>query len=317
MYRLLADVLNDIAFILDCLSPVFPKPIRVVILSFSSVLRALCGVAAGSAKASLSAHFAKWGNLGELNAKDSSQETVISLLGMLVGGVVVSWVTTPIATWTTLILLLSIHLETNRRAVRAVKMRTMNRQRASLVYHHVSNKHVPTPTEIAHQERIFELDGVLRADSGNIVGYCTIGAPMSRLVKLLATQQYSSTKSSMLERDVLGKLLTVFEDSNYLLWFDNSRYPSNLVIVIKHEASPSDLLRAWWHAQELAGALDAVCKNSTLFSQAHDRIELLKLAKKLSDSQFQQYSADLEKKGWDMDQGALEIPSSGRIKINR
>ena len=156
MYRLLADILNDIAFVLDCLSPVFPKAIRVVILSFSSVLRALCGVAAGSAKASLSAHFAKWGNLGELNAKDSSQETVISLLGMLVGSVVVSWVTTPIATWTTLILLLSIHLETNRRAVRAVKLRTMNRQRATLVYHYLRRSHVPTPAEVAKQERIFE-----------------------------------------------------------------------------------------------------------------------------------------------------------------
>lgn len=84
MYRLAADVFNDTAMILDCLSPVFPKGIRVLVLSTGGVLRALCGVAAGSAKASLSAHFAKWGNLGELNAKDSSQETIISLLGMLV-----------------------------------------------------------------------------------------------------------------------------------------------------------------------------------------------------------------------------------------
>lgn len=68
MYRLAADVLNDSAMIFDCLSPAFPKHWRVVILAFSSVLRALCGVAAGSSKASLSSHFAKWGNLGELNA---------------------------------------------------------------------------------------------------------------------------------------------------------------------------------------------------------------------------------------------------------
>jgi hypothetical protein len=68
MYRLAADFFNDTAMILDCLSPAFPKPIRVIVLSFSSILRALCGVAAGSSKASLSAHFAKWGNLGELNA---------------------------------------------------------------------------------------------------------------------------------------------------------------------------------------------------------------------------------------------------------
>lgn len=68
MYRLAADVFNDTAMILDCLSPSFSKSARVLVLSFSSVLRALCGVSAGSSKASLSAHFARWGNLGELNA---------------------------------------------------------------------------------------------------------------------------------------------------------------------------------------------------------------------------------------------------------
>ena len=68
MYRLAADVFNDTAMIFDCLSPALPKAPRVILLSLSSVLRALCGVAAGSSKASLSAHFAKWGNLGELNA---------------------------------------------------------------------------------------------------------------------------------------------------------------------------------------------------------------------------------------------------------
>ena len=68
MYRLAADVFNDTAMVLDCLSPAFPKTTRVLILSFSSVLRSLCGVCAGSSKASLSAHFAKRGNLGELNA---------------------------------------------------------------------------------------------------------------------------------------------------------------------------------------------------------------------------------------------------------
>lgn len=68
MYRLAADIFNDSAMVFDCLSPALPKTPRVVLLGFSSILRALCGVAAGSSKASLSAHFAKWGNLGELNA---------------------------------------------------------------------------------------------------------------------------------------------------------------------------------------------------------------------------------------------------------
>ena len=68
MWRLAADVFNDAAMVLDCLSPALPRGPRVLLLGAASGLRALCGVAAGSAKASLSAHFARWGNLGELNA---------------------------------------------------------------------------------------------------------------------------------------------------------------------------------------------------------------------------------------------------------
>lgn len=68
MYRLAADFFNDAAMILDCVSPAFPKWSRVLLLSSSSALRALCGVAGSSSKASLSAHFATQGNLAELNA---------------------------------------------------------------------------------------------------------------------------------------------------------------------------------------------------------------------------------------------------------
>jgi hypothetical protein len=56
------------AIVLDCISPALPTCGRVSALCAASVLRALCGVAAGSAKASLSAHFAKRGNVGELSA---------------------------------------------------------------------------------------------------------------------------------------------------------------------------------------------------------------------------------------------------------
>lgn len=68
MYRLAADVFNDTAMVLDCLSPAFPASIRVAVLAMSSALRALCGVCAGATKASLSGHFARRGNLGEVNA---------------------------------------------------------------------------------------------------------------------------------------------------------------------------------------------------------------------------------------------------------
>ncbi|KAJ5157489.1 uncharacterized protein N7482_008589 [Penicillium canariense] len=199
-YRLAADVFNDVAMILDCLSPMVPAgAMRVSILSTAGVLRALCGVAGGSSKASLSAHFAKWGNLAELNAKDSSQETVISLVGMLVGSVVVSHVTSFTTTWAALLTLLALHLSLNYAAVRAVQMTSLNRQRANIVFSalfdsdadiilhpdtlylqipakpssktrsraQISRSHPSTwvilsPAQVASQERIFHRDGALQ-----------------------------------------------------------------------------------------------------------------------------------------------------------
>jgi hypothetical protein len=103
-YRFLADILYDAAIVLDVISPwfslvyipfyvpwLFPgstSGLRIIALCLSASLRALCGIAAGGSKSALSLHFATpdsgKGDLGELNAKDGSKETVLSLLGMLV-----------------------------------------------------------------------------------------------------------------------------------------------------------------------------------------------------------------------------------------
>lgn len=313
MYRLLADILNDFAFVLDCLSPSFPKPIRVVVLSTSSILRALCGVAAGSAKASLSAHFARWSNLGELNAKDSSQETVISLLGMLAGSLVVSWVTTPVATWTTLILLLSVHLEMNRRAVRAVSMRTLNRQRATLVYHQLRRGKVPTPEEISKQERIFEWDGVLRDDHDRISGFCLVGGSMQTMLAAMSSKG-SPYAAVRINTKMLEDAITTYRDRAYILVADNEgtaltgtseKLPAahrksaarrHFHVVLKKGAKPSDILVAWWHALAWMGGEPAPA------------IVARDMLRKNEEA--------LSKVGWNLDIGAVETKSSTRVCID-
>lgn len=309
MYRLLADILNDFAFVLDCLSPAFPKSVRVLVLSFSSVLRALCGVAAGSAKASLSAHFARWGNLGELNAKDSSQETVISLMGMLAGSLVVQWITSPMATWTTLILLLSVHLEMNRRAVRAVSMRSLNRQRANLVYHALQRGHVPSPEEVSSQERIFERPGVLRAAEDRVLGYCTFGASLSSYFKTISTP-HGSTGSTKLPSSALQKLLQPFSDKNYIMWYDPVSLSKQIHVhvALKQHASQADQLAAWWHALALAEASvrgHATDDDKSLLERTLDDVSVLmaKNAKGLEDA------------GWDLSTAALETGSNTRLAV--
>ena len=323
MYRLLADILNDFAFVLDCLSPVFPKAIRVVILSFSSVLRALCGVAAGSAKASLSAHFAQWGNLGELNAKDSSQETVISLLGMLAGSLVVSWVTSQVATWTVLILLLSAHLETNRRAVNAVSMRTLNRQRATLMYHQLMRDKVPKPEDISKHERIFEQDGVLRDAKGNALGSCVFQSSIKPLFESQASQNRSTSGALSVNASWIEQLLDVFAKHKFVINItpstDKQHY--NYQAFLKKGATTADCVAAWFTALAFAEAERSMRGSQTtgeLYYSPTGRKTLLRVLNLSVDGVQQllkRYSDDLKALGWDLDNNALETRSSVRISF--
>ncbi|KAI4600572.1 hypothetical protein KJ359_000931 [Pestalotiopsis sp. 9143b] len=154
-YRFMADIFNDAALLLDILTPALPQTPKILTLCAAGILRSLCGVSAGAAKASLSAHFAKNGNLAELNAKDGSQETVISLMGMLAGSLFVNFVEGTTAVWLSMIFLLGVHLWTNYQAVRSVQMRTLNRQRTCMVVdNYMKTGGIMTPAEVAQEELI-------------------------------------------------------------------------------------------------------------------------------------------------------------------
>jgi Vitamin B6 photo-protection and homoeostasis len=307
-WRLAADVFNDAAMIIDCLSPAFPRTPRILLLSTASTLRALCGVAAGSAKASLSAHFAKWGNLGELNAKDSSQETIISLLGMLVGSAIVGHITTPVTTWVSLLLLLSIHIGTNYLAVRAVTMRTLNRQRANLAFFRLLTDGVaPSPEVVSEQETIFERDGVLRWGQGPVLAFTRVGVTLQTLTRLLKmerpmddAQQSRSTYPHILE------LLELFKEEPYLMWY--SPQQRIVAIVLKDDAAPSHL-KAWVHA------LIMVRTWKTSPGPDKSRTLLQVLSSTLSDVRrsWAHHVKCLVEAGWDMETANIETISGTRL----
>ncbi|KAE8453123.1 hypothetical protein EG329_012310 [Mollisiaceae sp. DMI_Dod_QoI] len=322
MYRLAADIFNDAAMILDCLSPALPKTSRVGLLSLSSVLRSLCGVAAGSSKASLSAHFATQGNLGELNAKDSSQETIISLLGMLAGSLVVSHISTKWATWTAMIFLLAIHLGTNYLAVRAVCMRTLNRQRANLAFSaslaYIEQEGVsilrrepdgfakvpsPTPDDVRIQERIFERDGVLRW-KGAVLGYCKVGVGLQTLLRSFSSR--NRVTGSYEPSQDFKRLLKIFDKAPYIIWFDE---PSRtFLVVLEKEANAESELRAWLFALYLAK-----------FGRKSDETVLDALDRTFKRLRWidQDILEHLRRAGWNTEISALETHSGTRIKRPR
>ncbi|KAM3158303.1 RUS family member 1 [Botrytis cinerea] len=322
-YRLMADIFNDAAMILDCISPAFPKIPRVFLLSASSVCKSLCGVAAGSSKASLSAHFAKMGNLAELNAKDASQETLISLLGMLVGTFVVSKISSQVATWIALLALLSIHLGTNYMAVRSVTMRTLNRQRANLVIssllsspEHEKNKiSLPSPRDISLQERIFERDGAIRNTHGTILAYCKVGVSLQDLLSSIATP---TTAGSYAEPEsILTSLLSIYKTQGYLMWYSRSR--NTFLVILKEETAPKVQLDAWFHAifaitsgnQKIQKSKTNHVDNQSILGWMRTSLE--ELERWRAETSFY---AELERRGWDLDTPAIEVRAGTRLVVS-
>lgn len=312
-YRLLADVFNDCSFVMDCLSPSMPKLVRIPLLCTSTVCRAICGVAGGSSKAILSAHFAQANNLGELNAKDSSQETVISLLGMWAGGAVVSRINSPVAIWGWLFVLVAIHLVTNYAAVSAVIMRTLNRQRTNLAFlGFMENgmEKAPSPREVAKIESIFGWPGSLLSPTHFRGGCCEIGASLQELLTAIDNQSRCGIKAAQDVSMTLRQLLVIFQNEEYVLWPLDGK---GSLIFLKDSAGSKTKLKAWFHALNLEHIRQHAVKGRA--AEVGQSIILVKTSLEDSQRPFEVFWTSLATAGWDLSTVTLEVKSGYRLQV--
>jgi hypothetical protein len=226
--------------------------------------------------------------------------------------VVVSWVSSPIATWSTLIALLSIHLATNNAAVKAVSLTVLNRQRANIVFSNIFQYgRVMSPKDVSGHERVFERDGVLRWCDDEVVGWARIGVGFKGLLGRMG-KQHEKTGSTHLQGVGMEELLDVFGEEAYVLWPASSSSQAAL-IVLKEGCTPIDQLRAWAHALLLAKRL----REQGDVSPLKDRF-LTELRGALKDTRevFEKNVDALKEKGWDLDVAALETRAGTRVQID-
>lgn len=169
-WRIVADVLNDLALAIELLSPALCPASGdcnahwsyFAAVSAAETFRAVVGVAGGATRAALTQHFALRDNYGDLTAKDGSQEVFVEILGRWrkrallkspltlqvpqksstkepyylgssVGLVLVQACESKSAAWLVFLILTACHIAANVMACRAVCLATFNRQRAQIV----------------------------------------------------------------------------------------------------------------------------------------------------------------------------------------
>lgn len=222
---------------------------------------------------------------------------------MLTGTFVVSYITSKTASWIALLLLLAVHLTMNYVAVRAVCMRTLNRQRATIVFSHLIEYNVVlTPKQVSAKEQIFARNGILRRSDGTDLGCCHMGASMQDLANLISQRNNASGSFHSVDTH-LTDIIELYAMERYVLWYDISTRQG--CVVLKEDAKPTDHLRAWLHAwliSRSSGVSDLSIHKSSL--------DEMRIA-------FPVDAEILTRAGWDVDMSTLEIRLSTRISYPR
>lgn len=161
-WRLVADILNDIGMTLDVIAPAFPGFFLVLAL-VGSLFRAVVGVAGHATRTTLTHHFAQQGNSGDVACKEGSQETAVTLLGMIFG-VFLTRIENQQLVLLIFGILTAVHVYANILAMRALQISRLNRARIDLLLEQfVSNNNsslnslqeLASPKQMAKIEPLF------------------------------------------------------------------------------------------------------------------------------------------------------------------
>ncbi|KAK4430078.1 protein root UVB sensitive 3 [Sesamum alatum] len=158
MWRLVADLMNDLGMLMDLVSPLFPSAF-LFIVCLGSISRAFTGVASGATRAALTQHFALQNNAADISAKEGSQETVATMMGMALG-MLLARITMgqAVAIWFCFLSLTIFHMYANYKAVRCLSLCTLNFERSSiLLSHYMETGEVLSPKQVSVMEHVLPL----------------------------------------------------------------------------------------------------------------------------------------------------------------
>lgn len=205
----------------------------------------------------------------------------------------------------------------NRAAVRAVQMRTLNRQRANLVFStFLDQNKVLTPKEVSLQERIFEWDGVLRWRGSNAFAAATIGRPLRYLLAALAPAHEMTGSIRDGEAKVM-RIIHLYSQEEFLVWYDARQQVGH--ITLKEGAGSKSQLKAWalllWiahrHRTYRAGGADATSAGFEPRLDLH-RTALQELT---STSRWLECMHRMQMAGWNLDTASLETTPGSRVHV--
>lgn len=288
-WRLRADAINDLAIFIELLLSIpCVRQFSLVVLSFSSCAKSIVGVAGGATRAALTQHQAIRENMGDVSAKDGSQETCINLIAFLIGLILLPIVENHILLiWAIYFTVTCLHLFANYKAVKSLNINVFNSARFDLTLKYylsndAQNHDVQKPDYINKREACFLNDEKLSSFK------IRLGTSVHDLL-------YSNALSTW---DIIDHI-ELYKDYLYILIVDTHK--DIIHVVLDKNINTENILKAYFHANILG---HLICPKNKFFLV---KLNLLRSMKYTSNntqfccthSEYVQLACDFVNKNFD------------------
>ncbi|KAH7516082.1 hypothetical protein FEM48_Zijuj10G0097000 [Ziziphus jujuba var. spinosa] len=271
MWRLVADLMNDLGMLMDLISPLYPSAF-VYVVCLGSLSRSFTGVASGATRAALTQHFALQNNAADISAKEGSQETVATMIGMALGMLFARATTGhPLAIWFCFLSLTFFHMYANYKAVQCLALTSLNPQRSSIVLQHfMETGQVLTPKQVSRMEHILPVWAFSPSlkNSKLIYKRIRLGVRVSSLNHLELT-------------DLLHNAGSHYRKAKYLL----VETKGTIKVIVHKNSIAADVLQSFVHAHVMASLMD---KSRSLQTESQSWM----------DRQYETFLQKLKSSGW-------------------
>ncbi|XP_061347324.1 protein root UVB sensitive 3-like isoform X1 [Gastrolobium bilobum] len=271
MWRLVADFMNDLGMLMDLISPLFPSAF-VFIVCLGSISRSFTGVASGATRAALTQHFALQDNAADISAKEGSQETVATMIGMALG-MLVARITIghPLVIWLSFLSLTLFHVYANYQAVRCLALTSLNPERSSiLLQHFMKTGQVLSPEQVSSKEHVLPIQ-LTSWSSKNSISLDT---------KVRLGMRISSFDNMEIQEHLLSAA-SYYAKAKYLL----VERKGIIKVIVHKDSNAADILKSFIHALFLANNVN---KRKSLHSEGQMWM----------DNQYEVFIQKLKSLGW-------------------
>ncbi|CAH0402053.1 unnamed protein product [Chilo suppressalis] len=241
-WRLYADTLNDAAMCIEIALPLF-KNYTSFALCVSTVMKAIVGVAGGATRAAMTQHHAIRGNMADVAAKDSAQETAVNLIASFTALFIIYVFGNTLAIF---LLMIILHIIFNYFAVRAVCLRTLNEPRfLQAIDIYLKQEVIASPCEINRKEPIIFYQLGPNLLDLKLCGFqIKLGSSLKELVN-------ENSKVSLYQN-----MKQVYVERNYAIMPRVNK--RKMYVLIKEHATTDDILCSYFHSVLLSIIVSAI-----------------------------------------------------------